>query len=179
MQSSQRNSRHAHINIHHGKTQVWNRGGIAPEGIEELTRLAKLVKPEAVVWRGDANLSHNQHGVRILGVPICSAAFVRRQLEEKSAEQETLFHRIPWMEDTQALAFAVDVRNNKDEFLAACSSPRAIRAFAESHDTNVWQSELQIVPRPSPNCHSLWVELTSALRSRVAAHWSSWADCIT
>ena len=27
-------ARHAHISIHHGKTQVWNRGGIAPEGGE-------------------------------------------------------------------------------------------------------------------------------------------------
>ena len=24
-------ARHAHVNIHHGKTQVWNRGGVAPE----------------------------------------------------------------------------------------------------------------------------------------------------
>ena len=50
-------ARHAHVSIHHGKTQVWNLGGIAPEGIEELTRLARLVKPEAIVWRGDVNLS--------------------------------------------------------------------------------------------------------------------------
>ena len=42
-------ARHAHVNIHYGKTQVWNRGGVAPEGIDELTRLARLVKPEAVV----------------------------------------------------------------------------------------------------------------------------------
>ena len=95
-------ARLAHFSVHHGKTQVWNRGGIAPEGIEEVTRLARLVKPEAIVWRGDVNLSHDWQGVRILGVPIGSAAFVRRQLEEKSAEQETLFHRIPLMDDTQA-----------------------------------------------------------------------------
>ena len=62
---------------------MWNRGGIVAEGIGELTRLIVLVKPEAVGWQGDANLSHDQQGVRILGVPVGSAAFVRRQ--EKSA----------------------------------------------------------------------------------------------
>ena len=40
-------TRHAQVSIHHGKTQVWNRGGAAPPGVEELTR---LVKPEATVW---------------------------------------------------------------------------------------------------------------------------------
>ena len=54
------------------------------------------------MWRGDATGSHDQQGVRILGVPIGSAAFVRRQLEEKSAEHETLFHRMPLMDNTQA-----------------------------------------------------------------------------
>ena len=28
---------HAEIQLHHGKTQVWNRGGVVPSGIEELT----------------------------------------------------------------------------------------------------------------------------------------------
>ena len=41
----------AHVDVHQGNTQVWNRGGIAPDGIEELTRVAKLVKPDTVVWR--------------------------------------------------------------------------------------------------------------------------------
>ena len=65
-------ARHAHVNIHYGKTQVWNRGGVAPEGIDELTRLARLVKPEAVVWRGDTQLPVERQGVRLLGVPIGS-----------------------------------------------------------------------------------------------------------
>ena len=44
-------ARHAQVSIHHGKTQVWS--GATPPGVEELTRLARLGKPEAVVWRGD------------------------------------------------------------------------------------------------------------------------------
>ena len=28
---------HAHIHVHNGKTQVWNRGGVEPSGIEEMS----------------------------------------------------------------------------------------------------------------------------------------------
>ena len=49
--------RHAHIDVHEGKTQVWNRGGVAPRGIEELVRVARLVKPDAIVWKGDPSLN--------------------------------------------------------------------------------------------------------------------------
>ena len=60
---------HAHIQ-HLGKTQVWNRGGVVPVGIEHLTRLARRVKPDAVVWRGDTDLPLSQQGIQVLGVPI-------------------------------------------------------------------------------------------------------------
>ena len=43
---------HPHIHVHHGKTQVWNRGGVEPSGMEEIARAARVVKPDAVVWRG-------------------------------------------------------------------------------------------------------------------------------
>ena len=68
-------ARHAQVSIHHGKTQVWNRGGATPPAVAELTRLARLVKPEAVVWRGDTQLPAAQQGVVILGVPIGSPRF--------------------------------------------------------------------------------------------------------
>ena len=93
---------HAHISIHHGKTQVWNRGGVEPEGVEKLTRRARLVKPDAVVWKGDHTFHPQQQGIRVLGAPLGSAEYVQSHLEQKSVEQETLFHRIPQDKDTQA-----------------------------------------------------------------------------
>ena len=89
---SQELQAHAHISIHHGKTQVWNRGGVEPEGVEEFTRRARLVKPDAVVWKGDHTLLPQQQGIRVLGAPLGSAEYVQSQLEQKSVEQETLFH---------------------------------------------------------------------------------------
>ena len=82
---------HAEIQLHHGKTQVWNRGGVVPSGIEELTRMARRVKPEAVVWRGDPELPLSQQGMRVLGVPIGQPEFVRDFLERKNQEHERFY----------------------------------------------------------------------------------------
>ena len=79
-----------------------------PEGIEELTRVARRVRPDAVVWRGDQNLPPEQ-GLKVLGVPIGHPEFVKEFLEGNNREQVTLFQRIPWIEDTQ-VAFALVVR---------------------------------------------------------------------
>ena len=82
---------HAHIQLHHGKTQVWNRAGLEPDGIGALTRVARAVKPDAVVWRGDPLLPVHQQGLKVLGIPIGQPAFVVDFLESKSREQQTLF----------------------------------------------------------------------------------------
>ena len=48
---------HAGIHLHHGKTTGKNRGGVEPENIAKLTRMARL-------WS-----CHNQQGLRVPGVP--------------------------------------------------------------------------------------------------------------
>ena len=44
---------HSSIRVHHGKTQVWNRGGVVPVGIDVLQAVARVNDPDAIVWRGD------------------------------------------------------------------------------------------------------------------------------
>ena len=46
---------HSAIRVHHGKTQVWNRG-VVPSGIEVVEAVARITDPEAIVWRGDTAL---------------------------------------------------------------------------------------------------------------------------
>ena len=77
--------RHAHIDLHQGKTQVWNRGGEVPEGIEAITRAARAVKPGALVWR-DTSLPPEEQWIKVLGAPIGHPAFVHKFLEKKSIE---------------------------------------------------------------------------------------------
>ena len=45
--------RHARIQVHQGKTQVWNRDGVMPRGTEALTAAARTEDEDAIVWRGD------------------------------------------------------------------------------------------------------------------------------
>ena len=77
---------HARIQVQIGKTQVWNRGGIEPAGMEDLTRVARLVKPDAIVWKGDPQLLPLQQGLKVLGVPIGQPEFIREFLHRKSGE---------------------------------------------------------------------------------------------
>ena len=66
-----------------------------------LSDAAKLVKPEAVVWRGDTELLERTRSEG-LGVPIGQPAHVQEFLAKKGREQDTLFQRIPWACDPQA-----------------------------------------------------------------------------
>ena len=47
---------HSRIEVHLGKTQVWNRGGFEPPGCHLLTEAARRLDPTAIVWRGDHTL---------------------------------------------------------------------------------------------------------------------------
>ena len=65
---------HARIRLHQGKTQLWNRGGVAPEGWDRLTATARASDPSAVVWKGDPSLPASEQGLpsRIRAPPIAS-----------------------------------------------------------------------------------------------------------
>ena len=67
---------HAQIQVHHGKTHVWNRACEEPAGMEELTARARVVDPEAVVWRGDTSLDPTE--------------FVRAQLEDSHQTRDSV-----------------------------------------------------------------------------------------
>ena len=90
------------IRIHHGKTQLWNRCVSEPSSVAELTLAARLVEPDAVVWKSDPELPLSQHGLRVLGALIGHPLYIVDQLASKSAEHELLFQRIPAVEDLQA-----------------------------------------------------------------------------
>ena len=114
----------ARIQVHLDKTQVWNRGGIEPAGMDELTRAARLVKPDAIVWKGDPQL------------PLVSLSSSGNFSRGK--EQATLFERIPWVNDPQAayllLLMCWSTRAN---FLLRAISPDLTEEFATRHDIAV------------------------------------------
>ena len=72
--------RHSGIQIHHGKTQVWNRACIRPDVCDRLERVAQVVRPDAQVWRGSM-LPTDRQGVRVLGTPLGHPHYVARHLQ--------------------------------------------------------------------------------------------------
>ena len=66
---------HARIQVHLGKTKVWNGAGEEPEACSSMQEAAQRVDPDARVWTGDGPLS--QQGLRVLGIPIGTPEFVR------------------------------------------------------------------------------------------------------
>ena len=110
---------HAHIHVYHGKTQVWNRGGVEPSGIEEMTRAARVLKPEAVV--------------KVLGIPSGQTEYVREFLEHKTRQQQVLFQRIPWVNDTPiCVSPPLHVWCHKGELLVANGQAERHRRFCQT-----------------------------------------------
>ena len=57
---------YSRIEVHLGKTQMWNRSGFEPFGCHLLTAAAKRVDPTTVVWRGDPTLPADQRSMKVL-----------------------------------------------------------------------------------------------------------------
>ena len=81
-----------------------------------LTCAAQIVKPEAVVWRGDWALLPSQHGLKVLGVPIGHPSFITADMAAKLKEQALLFERTPLIDAVQfgwlLLVFCAATRAN-------------------------------------------------------------------
>ena len=89
------------IEVHLGKTQIWNRGLFEPFGCHLLTAAARRVDPTAVVWRGDPTLPADQRGMKVLGTPLGHSEYVDAQLRHITAEHQILLDRIPHVTDLQ------------------------------------------------------------------------------
>ena len=179
---------HARIQVHQGKTQVWNRGSVEPTHMEALQHAARALDPDAVVWRGDPDLPTRDQGVVILGTPLGHADFVEDHLRSKIAAHQTLLERIPAVGDLQAawllLLFCASARAN---FLLRALPPRATQEYATQHDDSLRQCLSSLLGIDLPL--NVWdiaslplslggLGLLSARRIRPAANWASWSDCL-
>ena len=85
------------IQVHDGKTQLWNRSGVVPTGTEALTEAARISDPDGI---GDVSLPLQERGVKVLGTPMGSP-FVRSTLAAVSAKHDRLISQIVGMSDLQ------------------------------------------------------------------------------
>ena len=132
--------RHSKISVHHGKTNLWNKAGILPCGVEELQQLASWVDEDAVVWRGNPQLQTSRQGIKILGTPIGHEDFVRTQLTARRTDHDVLLDRIPAIPDLQAawslLSYCASARA---KFVLRTVRPELAGEFCVSHDAAIWK----------------------------------------
>ena len=139
------------------KTRVWNAAG------EEPSDLARLQPIGAdLVWTGALYLPGDQQGLLVLGAPLGSAAFVRRELGRKRAVQEQLFSRLHAVGDLQS------ARRKVSHTSMTTPSVRVLRpCFFKAPNIRC----------PSPRSASR-LGLRSAIDAAPSAYWASWADCL-
>ena len=81
----------------------WNRGSVAPLGIEVLQAVVRVNDPDAIVWRGDPTLPGEDQSVRILGTPLGLPDFVRSQLSALSETHDQLLEKVLTIQDLQCV----------------------------------------------------------------------------
>ena len=129
---------HSSIRVHHGKTQVWNKEGVVPHGIDVMEAVARIHDPKATVWRGDVSLPTVEQGVRILGTPLGHPEYVRAQLASLSVVHDQLLQKVPTIPDLQCawmlLLYCCAARAN---YILRMVHPDLTATFAAHHDASL------------------------------------------
>ena len=132
--------RHAKISVHHGKTCIWNRGGVVPDRCDELEAAARAVNPRARVCRGSHEDRLEDQGITILGTPVGRPEFVERELAKILANHSELLTRIPEVQDLQcAWLLLLNCGAARANFYIRTVRPELTAAFSRRHDEQIWQ----------------------------------------
>eukprot|EP00439_Symbiodinium_sp_Y106_P004235 s3589_g1.t1 len=140
--------RHANIDVHLGKTRVWNSTREQPPGLAEVLPAAP---GEAPVWVGDHSLRPEQQGFLVLGTPFGSEAFKKEALRNKALNHGRLLDRIPSLPDLQSgwllLLLCAAPRCN---YLLPSLAPSLTDEFARSHDEGVARCLADLLANDAP-----------------------------
>ena len=165
----------AGIQIHSGKTRVWNRASVCPEGMVELG-------PE--VW--------NPEGVKVLGTPVGSTRFVEEVVNKRLEEEAQLWKVIPTVPDLQAAwQILLQCAGPRCHHMLRTLPPPQSEEYAQAHDAGmlrVMDTLLALSGDPQEvevahNIASLPMRLGGlglrrAQRMAPAAYWASWAATV-
>ena len=164
--------RMAGIQLHEGKTRVWNRAGVCPPNVADLGD---------EVW--------SPRGVKILGTPVGSPEFIHPLTMERLEEERQLWKAIDWVPDLQcAWQILVQCAGPRCHHYVRTVPPSESRAYAEGHDTGMLETmrvllggltgdeaQKDVAQRIATR---FGLGLRSASRMSHAAYWASWADSL-
>ena len=180
---------HANIDLHLGKTKVWNSGGVEPVGFTDEVP-ADPDRPPA--WVGDWTLPAEQQGMVVLGTPLGSHAFVAAHLQSKLEAHKILLSKLPSVPDLQvAWLLFLMCAAPRCHYLLRALPPAYTATFAHQHDEAVLACLQDLLANGGP---PTWdanatrraqlplqlggLGLRSAETTRFAAHWACWADTV-
>ena len=136
---------HSRIQIHAGKTKIWNRGGHVPPDHDVLFAAARMEDPNAQIWFGDLQTPAGLRGIRVLGTPLGTEEFVQAQLRTTVGSHELLLSRIPLVPDLQsAFLLLLFCASSRATFYLRVCNPLFAARFARQHDSQVWQCFLNL-----------------------------------
>ena len=185
--------RHTNIDIHCGKTKIWNRSGEKPSGVDQLTVAARVQDPRAIVWRGDQEIPVSEQGMKVLGVPLGRDEYAAKFLEKKTEHHDTLFAKdsVGPRRPSQLVVAVPFCAPRGPTFILRNVNPEVARSFAISHDLKVHHCLCKIIgvdpddvsrgalQQSTLPFHLGGLGLASAVRTRDGAHWASWADSVS
>ena len=132
--------RHCRISLNNGKTRLWNRAGLFPQGCEVLEDAARRDDPEAVVWKGNPELPHSQQGIKILGTPVGRREFGEHELESRANTHAELLEKIPCVKDLQCVwLILLYCGVSRGNFFIRAVSPDHSLHFAQRHEEQIWR----------------------------------------
>ena len=116
--------RNVGIQLHQGKTCVWNRSGTVPENVDSLVE---------EVWRTD--------GIKVLGTPLGKPHFVAEHMQKRLEEEQRLWDAISSFPDLQcAWQILVQSANPRANHTIRTLPLRLSQEYARGHDKGMWDT---------------------------------------
>ena len=97
----------AGIQLHEGKTKVWNKAGVQPQVVRSGEHGVGIGTGPGVGESEEARVERiireawSPEGVKVLGTPVGSPAFVEKLAKERMADEQELLDAIPYVPDLQ------------------------------------------------------------------------------
>ena len=133
-----------------GKTECWGAtSGDAPPGIPDLDTPA----PAPPVWKG--NLPVDQCGILILGSPIGTEAFVKRELDKKLHEEVEFLDRIALIPNIQVSCLLMYYCGSpRATYLLRTTPPILCQDYAKKRDAMIRKKLAKILNLTEPSLDS-------------------------
>ena len=172
------------LDLNEGKTRVYNKGGVKPEGVEELG-------PQ--VWAGALDKNAAERGLKVLGTPVGTPEFVAAHGKKWAEKEKQLWELLPKLPDLQsAWLLLLQCAGPRFNYRSRTVPPQENLDYAASHDKGMWSTLCALLGKENLNAEeaskaeglatlplrSGGLGLRSAVRTGPAAYWASWADTL-